>query len=164
MTLLSYLQGKKESTFLSELRPAETTSLALTTPPRWFPQDQHCRTLLSFAAIPTRASCWLKVARSVKEQQRHVTSGEDAPPEKLLQRLRGPDLPAQTQWTVTHFKQWLSAGISCQNREVGAGCFSSVFLCQEEPCGVSHLKVSSRGGCISIITLFFFTLFPTASV
>lgn len=80
----------------------------------------------------------------------------------------GPDLqlrtsavqtlePTQNQFRTSqqsHFKQWLSAGISCQNREVGAGCSSSVFLWQEEPCRVSSLKVSPRGGFISIITFF----------
>ena len=48
-------------------------------------------------------------------------------------------------YTVPHFKQWLTEGISCQNTRLlekkTAGCSTSVFLCQK--LCVSDLKQAS---------------------
>lgn len=165
MTLLSYLRGKKESTFLSELRPAETISLALTAPPRWFPQDQHCRTLLSLAAIPTRASCWFEscpqreAATATRDQRWRCSTGE-AP--SAAERSR----PSSSDPVNSHTFQTVALGRNFLSKQRS---WSRMFLkCLPLPGGavwsVPSKSVFTWGLHFHNHTFFFFALFPTASV
>lgn len=127
-------------------------------------QDQHCLTLLSLAAIPTRASCWLKVqASTATRDQRWRCSTGEAP--SAAERSR----PSSSDPVNSHTFQTVALGRNFLSKQRS---WSRMFLkCLPLPGGavwsVPSKSVFTWGLHFhnhTFFLFFFFTLFPTASV